>query len=99
MIEIGIDVFQGCLQSNNVPELIKKYGGQISFMGDLNNGVLDVPNWTPELIRREVERACRTNGKLYYIPCLTAGGPGSSYPGVFDAVNEEIERMSQEMFG
>ncbi|MCL1803973.1 MAG: uroporphyrinogen decarboxylase [Eubacteriaceae bacterium] len=98
MIDIGIDVFQGCLSSNNVPELIKEFGGQISFMGDLNNGVLDVPNWSPEVIRQEVERACRTNGKLYYIPCLTAGGPGSSYPGVFDAVTAEINRMSEIMF-
>ena len=98
MIEVGIDVFQGCLNSNNVPELIKQYGGQISFMGDLNNGVLDVPNWTPELIAKEVERACTTNGKLYYIPCLTAGGPGSSFPGVYDAVNVEIDKMSAKMF-
>ncbi|MCL1803357.1 MAG: uroporphyrinogen decarboxylase [Eubacteriaceae bacterium] len=98
MIEIGIDVFQGCLTSNNVPQLIKDFGGQISFMGDLNNGVLDIPNWTPELIRSEVERACRTNGKLYYIPCLTMGGPGSTFPGVYDTVNEEIDRMSKEMF-
>ena len=98
MIEIGIDIFQGCISSNNVPELIKKYEGKISFMGDLNNGVLDVPNWTPELIRSEVERACRTNGKHYFIPCLTMGGPVSTYPGVYELVNEEIDRMSKLMF-
>ena len=94
MIEMGIDVFQGCVTTNNVPELVKKYGGQISFMGDLNNGVLDVPNWTPEPIANEVERACRTNGKLYFIPCMTAGGPGSSYPGVYDEVTAAIDRFS-----
>jgi uroporphyrinogen-III decarboxylase len=98
MIDLGVDVFQGCTSQNNVPELVKKYGGKISFMGDLNNGVLDRADWTPELIHREVERACRTNGKLYYIPCLTMGGPGSSYPGVYEAVTEEIDKMSKEMF-
>jgi uroporphyrinogen-III decarboxylase len=98
MIDLGIDVFQGCITTNNVPELIKKYGGKISFMGDLNNGVLDRPGWTPELIRKEVERACRTNGKHYYIPCLTQGGPGSTFPGVYEKVSEEIARMSEEMF-
>jgi len=41
MIDLGIDVFQGCMTTNNVPELVKKYGGKISFMGDLDNGVLD----------------------------------------------------------
>ncbi|MCL1914793.1 MAG: uroporphyrinogen decarboxylase [Eubacteriaceae bacterium] len=97
MIEVGIDVWQGCLKSNNVPELVKKYGGQISFMGDINNGIVDVPGWTPELIRTEVERACRENGKLYFIPCMTAGGPGGYY-GVGPTVDEEIDRMSQLMF-
>jgi hypothetical protein len=81
-----------------VPELVKKYGGKLSFMGDLNNGVLDKGDWTREEVRSEVERACRTNGKLYYIPCLTMGGPGSTFPGVYDAVSEEINRMSREMF-
>jgi uroporphyrinogen-III decarboxylase len=98
MIEMGIDVFQGCVTTNNVPELVKKYGGKISFMGDLNNGVLDKADWTRELVRSEVERACRSNGKLYYIPCLTMGGPGSTFPGVYEAVTEEINRMSKEMF-
>ena len=99
MIEMGIDIFQGCVTTNNVPELVKNFGGKISFMGDLNNGVLDIANWTPELIMREVERACKTNGKLYFIPCLTAGGPGSTYPGVYEAVSEAIDKMSGEMFG
>jgi uroporphyrinogen-III decarboxylase len=98
MIEMEIDVFQGCITTNNVPELIKKYGDKISFMGDLNNGVLDKADWTPELVRKEVERACRTNGKQYYIPCLTMGGPMSCFPGVYDEVSKEIDRMSKELF-
>jgi hypothetical protein len=98
MIEVGIDVFQGCITTNNVPELVKKYGGQISFMGDLNNGVLDKEDWTPALIKSEVERACRANGKHYFIPCLARGGPGSIFPGVYEAVSAEIDRMSKEMF-
>jgi uroporphyrinogen-III decarboxylase len=98
MIEMGVDVFQGCITTNKVPELVKKYGGKISFMGDLNNGVMDKEDWTKELVRSEVERACRSNGKLYFIPCLTMGGPGSTYPGVYETVDEEIDRMSKEMF-
>lgn len=98
MIDIGIDVFQGCLTENNVPELIEKYGGKISFMGDINNGVVDVEDWTEELIAREVERACRECGKLYFIPCTTMGGPMSIYPGVYEAVGRQIDRMSKIMF-
>ncbi|MDR0839565.1 MAG: uroporphyrinogen decarboxylase, partial [Oscillospiraceae bacterium] len=86
MIDVGIDVFQGCVDTNNVPELIKKYGGKMSFMGAINNGIVDVPGWTEELVAAEVEKVCRACGKLYFFPCCTAGGPGSSYPGVYEAV-------------
>lgn len=98
MIEIGIDVWQGCLSTNDVPALIKQYGGKISFMGDLNNGVVDVPDWTPELIEREVRRACETCGKHYFIPCSCTGGPASVYPGVYDEITACIDRISKEMF-
>ena len=37
MIEMGIDVWQGCMKSNDVPSLIKKYGGKIAFMGEIDN--------------------------------------------------------------
>ena len=98
MIDIGIDVFQGCVDTNNVPELIRKYGGKISFMGAINNGIVDIPEWTDSLISEQVEKVCHECGKLYFIPCCTAGGPGSSYPGVYDAVTREIGRMSNMMF-
>ncbi len=98
MIEMGIDVFQGCVTTNNVPALVKEYGGRIAFMGDINNGVCDIREWTPELLEREVRRACETNGKYYFIPCLTMGGPASTYPGVYQCVSEKIDMMSKEMF-
>jgi hypothetical protein len=43
MMEMGIVIWQGCMESNNVPELIKKYGGQITFMGDIDNKSVDSP--------------------------------------------------------
>ena len=33
MIEMGIDVWQGCMHANNVPELVQKYGDRIAFFG------------------------------------------------------------------
>ena len=98
MIEVGIDIWQGCLDTNDVPALIKQYGGQISFMGNINNGVVDVADWTPELVEREVRRACETCGKHYFIPCLTAGGPGSVYDGVYAETTKVIDKLSKEMF-
>ncbi len=33
MIEMGIDVWQGCMETNNLPELIRKYGGKDQLHG------------------------------------------------------------------
>ncbi|MDR2673243.1 MAG: hypothetical protein LBC35_08260 [Coriobacteriales bacterium] len=98
MIEMGIDVWQGVMSTNNTPELIARYGGQISFMGDIDNRVVDVADWTEELVREAVETACRRCGKLYFIPNTIQGGPESTYPGVYEAVSREIDRMSALMF-
>ncbi len=98
MIEMGIDIWQGCVSTNNVAELVKKYGGKISFMGDIDNGIVDRQDWTREIIAKEVRRACEQNGKHYFIPCITQGGPGAAYRGVYDAISREIEKMSEEMF-
>lgn len=98
MIDIGIDIWQGVMNTNNIPELIKKYGEKITFMGGLHSGELDFPEWKPELCAEAVEKSCRVNGKSFYIPCLTQGGPSSSFPGVYDTVNNEIDKMSKLMF-
>lgn len=98
MIEMGIDIFQGAMSTNNIGELIEKYGGQITIQGGLDNGVLDRADWTPELIDREVRRACAEGGKLYFIPNLVAGGPGSTFPGVYEAVSAKIDELSKEYF-
>jgi hypothetical protein len=68
-------------------------------MGDIDNGVVDCANWTPQLVAREVQRACEANGKSYFIPCSTMGGPESSYPGVYEEITKSIDIMSEKMFG
>lgn len=60
--------WQGVMTTNNVPELIKQYGGKITFIGDIDSGVIDFPGWTRENIAEKVETACRRCGKLYFIP-------------------------------
>ncbi|AET69689.1 uroporphyrinogen-III decarboxylase [Desulfosporosinus orientis DSM 765] len=98
MIEMGIDIWQGAMTTNNIPELIKKYGGKISFMGDIDSGVVDHPSWSQEEIAKYVEIACKRCGKLYFIPNLSQGLNISSFPGVYEATSEAIDKMSKEMF-
>ena len=99
MIEMGIDIWQGCMDSNNIPELIKQYGGQISFMGGIDNKFVDIPGLTTEDYRRIVRNVCDSCGSKYFIPCITQGGPGSIQPGAYMALTEEIDLYSQEVFG
>lgn len=99
MIDMHIDVWQGVMRSNNIRELIDTYGGKISFMGGIDSALVDHDSWTEEEARREVRRACDEFGKHYFIPCLTAGGPGSIYPGAYDCVTKEIAEYSKEVFG
>ena len=99
MIEMGIDIWQGCMEANNIPELIKKYGGQIAFMGGIDNKTVDFDGWTQEDCKKVVRRICDSCGSKYFIPCIAQGGPGSVYPGAYAALAEEIDNYSEEVFG
>jgi len=99
MIEMGIDVWQGCMESNNIPELIKKYGDKITFMGGLDNKSVDFTGWTQEDAKKVVRRMCDACGDKYFIPCITQGGPGSLYKGTYQALIDEIDNYSAEKYG
>lgn len=96
MIDLGVDVWQGALKnSNDLPALIDKYGGKISFMGGIDDQVVDVDNWTPESVRQEVfDSIDELKDGGFFIPCLTQGGPFSLYDGVYDEVTKAIDEKS-----
>ena len=98
MIEMGIDIWQGCMTSNNIADLIAKYGEKITFMGGIDSASVDRPDWTPELVEKEVSRACEEYGTKYYIPCITQGLGISTFPGVYETASEAIDKVSKEMF-
>lgn len=83
---------------NNIPELVEKYAGKITFMGEIRTLAIDLPNVTHEQIAEEVERACRKCKGPSFIPCLTAGLPLSHFGNVYEQVSGEIDRMSKELF-
>lgn len=99
MIEMGIDVWQGCMESNDVPELVRQYGGKISFMGGIDNKSMDFSGWTAEDCRKAAVRAMESCGNRYFIPCIVQGGPGSVFPGAYMAMAEEIDNYNAERFG
>ncbi len=98
MIDMGIDIWQGVMTSNNIPELIKKYGGKISFMGGIDSAKVDYEGWTKEVVQAEVDRACTECGTLYFIPNASQGLAMSTFPGVYDALSEAIENENKKYF-
>ena len=98
MIDMGIDIWQGVMTTNDIPKLIKEYGGKISFMGGIDSGKVDFEGWTEEIVAKEVREACESCGKLYFIPNASQGLPMSTFKGVYEAIDVEIDKMSKEMF-
>ena len=91
MIRMGIDIWQGCMYGNNIPELVKKYGGKISFQGGIDNGKVDKPDWKKEEVEAEVRKVIReVDSKNYFIPATVMGEPGSVFPGVYDYISDVI---------
>lgn len=99
MIDIGIDVWQGVLPQNDIPALQKITKGKMLLMGGIESGLVDVPNFREEVIRKEVDRACDAYAPGGgFIPCLTYGAEGSIYPGVNDIIMDEIKKISPKYF-
>ncbi|MBQ4039811.1 MAG: uroporphyrinogen decarboxylase [Oscillospiraceae bacterium] len=100
MVEMGIDIWQGVMRSNDIAALQEKYAGQITFMGGIDSAEVDFPGWTREIVAAKVRQACEEFGKnkTYWIPSASQGLPLSNYPGVYEALCEEIDNMSKEMF-
>jgi len=99
LVDIGIDIFQGVLPTNNIQKIKKDTDYKLTLMGGLDVTVADVPNWTEEIVRAEVARACREyhEGGMY-IPSLTMGGEGSLFPGVEEIVKDEVAKQSKIYF-
>lgn len=97
-MDMGVDIWQGVLDTNDIPGMVERYGGQISFHGGLNNGKYDMPTTTREQVRAGLLDLIDATGVRYVIPALTAGGPETDTPWVYDLVTEEIDNLSKEIF-
>ena len=78
--------------------LNKEYGKAITFMGGIDNGKVDRFDWNQEMIEEATDQLCRDCGKLHFNPSTTHGLNFSCIPGVYEAVDQEIDKMTKEMF-
>ena len=99
MIEMGIDVWQGAMHGNNIKDLIATYGDKISFMGEIDNKFVDFAGWTPEDVKRVAYEHLDGWDLHNYIPCITQGGPGSTFSGTYVELCKYIDQYNTEKFG
>lgn len=97
--EIGIDVWQGVIPSNDIVRLGSELKGSLGLMGGIDS-IIDRKDASREAIRAEVRRACDAYGHVPgFWPGMTYGGPGALFPGVYDAVAAEISQYNLDHFG
>ena len=75
MESIGVDAIEPMMVSNHLDECLEQYGDQITFMGGIDNQMIDRAETTEEEIRAEVRRAIDAYAKKgryipYYIPTM-----------------------------
>ncbi len=98
MIDAGVDIWQGPVSANNIPELIDMYGDRIAFMGGLDNSEIDYPGKTQEEVEAYVRQKIGQNGSRSYMPCLCRGLYQSIVPEIYGMVSQAIDKISKETF-
>lgn len=99
MAEIGVDIWQGVLPSNNIEAISEKVGDRMLLMGGIDS-VIDRVDASEEEIRKETRRACEEYGHLKgFWPGMTYGGPGCLFPGVEETIIDEINKYNMEKYG
>ena len=94
MIEMGIDVWQGVMNTNNLEKMIAEYGDKITFMGCVDSATVDFEGWTEDVIREKVRAACDRGGAHHFIPCQSQGLDRSTFPGVYECIDKMIDEYS-----
>ena len=99
MVEIGVDIWQGVLPTNDIKALSERVGDKMLLMGGIDS-VIDREDATEEEIRKETRRALNEYGELKgFWPGHTYGAMGTIYPHVEPFIIDEINKYNMERFG
>ncbi|MGN1382582.1 MAG: cobalamin-dependent protein [Eubacterium sp.] len=97
MAEIGIQVWQGALPENNIPEVLGHMDGRLVLMGGIG-AAIDRADAREEEIRSYVRRTLNQDCPYgHFIPCITYGVPGTVFPHVDPVIDSEIQNYNEEM--
>ena len=97
--EIGIDVWQGVLPTNDICKMGAELNGTLGMMGGVDS-IVDQEGVDEAFIRKETRKACDLYGNIKgFWPGMTYGGAGGLFPGVYETVVDEISRYNLDHFG
>ncbi len=99
MVDVGIDIWEGILPSNDIQQVKKDTDYKLTLMGGIDASLVDRKDWSEDVVRGEVARACKEyqEGGMF-IPCLTYGGEGSIFEGVNDCIMDEVRNQNKIYF-
>ena len=83
------------MTTNDMPKIIKEYGDKITLMGGINSASVDYDGWTKDVVDTEVKRACDWCGPYHFIPGASQGLGVSTFPGMYDYMQESIDNYSK----
>ena len=100
MVDLGIDVWQGVLNTNDIPAIQKQLNGRMALMGGIDS-IIDRPDATEEEIRAQTRKACEAYAPGgHFMPSITYGLPGGTlYPHVYPIMMDEINNYNKEVYG
>lgn len=99
MVDLGIDIWQGVLNTNDIPKIQAQLNGRMTLMGGIDS-IIDRPDATEEEIRYQVRKACEAYGPGgHFIPSITYGLPGTLYSHVNPIMTDEIARYNKDVYG
>ena len=97
--EIGVDIWQGALNTNNIAAISQKVGDRMLLMGGIDSAI-DREDATEEEIRKETRRACEEYGNLKgYWPGDHLRRTGNDLSSCRRNCTDEINRYNEERFG
>jgi hypothetical protein len=71
MVDLGVDMWQGILPTNDIVQIQKNTGGKMLLMGGLGQDKIDQADASEDLIRAEVRRAIDTYAPGgAFLPCI-----------------------------
>lgn len=91
MVEMGISMWQGCIPQNDIVGVIRRTNGKLCILGGIDMQICDMPDWSEEVIRKEVRRAIDTYAPLgCFMPVIE--NIWAIYPEVGEILDDEMER-------